>query len=158
VRDVVKKQDPGSIYRPMAGVGWDSRSCNHAGELTRAGRATTMVRWPPINRAVPPQRFNATSWMIFTVAIDPSPTAVAFLSSTRSFLKSDEQCATFQLKIAWQSMFRADFLQICHGKITNALQQSCSPTNHLHLCYSIPSQIPIGSWLNSSPKFMQFLC
>jgi hypothetical protein len=86
VCDVVKKQDPCSIYRPMAGIGWESRSCNRSGELTRAGRVTVMVRWPPINQAVPPQHFNATLWMIFTVAADPSPTAVAFLSPMRAFL------------------------------------------------------------------------
>jgi hypothetical protein len=34
VCDVVKKQDPCSIYRPMAGIGWESRSCNRSGELT----------------------------------------------------------------------------------------------------------------------------
>jgi hypothetical protein len=62
------------------------------------------------------------------------------------------------LQSAWQSMFRADFLPIFHGNTTNALQQSCSPTNHFHFSYNIPSQIPTGSWLNSSPKFMQFHC
>jgi hypothetical protein len=49
------------------------------------GRATTKVRWPLINREVPPQRFSATSRMIFTVAADPSPTAVAILSPARFF-------------------------------------------------------------------------
>jgi hypothetical protein len=51
---------------------------------------------------------------------------------------------TFQ-QTACQSMFRTDFLPIFHGNTTNALQQSCSPTNHLHFCYSIPSQIPSRS-------------
>jgi hypothetical protein len=62
------------------------------------------------------------------------------------------------LQSAWQSMFRVDFIPIFHGNTTNAMQQSCSPTNHFHFCYGIPSQIPTRSWLNLSPKFMQFHC
>jgi hypothetical protein len=62
------------------------------------------------------------------------------------------------LQLAWQINFESNFLPIFHGNTTNALQQSCSPTNHLHLCYNIPSQIPTGSWLNSRPNFMQFHC
>jgi hypothetical protein len=102
VRDVVKKQDSGSIYRPMAGVGWDSRSCKRAGELTHTDRATTMVRRLPINRVVPPRDISATSQKIFTAAADPSPATVAILSR-RDFseLRSTVcQPAWFQTAIA----------------------------------------------------------
>jgi hypothetical protein len=127
VRDVVKKQDPGSIYRPMAGVGWGSRSCKRAGELTRAGRATTMVRRLPINRAVPLQRFNATSRMIFTVAADPSPTVVAILSPARFFWSSGEQYANPPDFNRWLLLILCGFLQ------TN-LYQTCTLINVLSLC------------------------
>jgi hypothetical protein len=102
VRDVVKKQDPGSIYRPMAGVGWGSRSCKRAGELTRAGRAMAMVRRLPINRAVPPRDISATSQKIFTATADPSPATVAILSR-RDFSElwwTVRQPAWFQTAIA----------------------------------------------------------
>jgi hypothetical protein len=76
------------------------------------GRATAKVRWLPINRVTPPPRFNATSRKSFTVATDPSPTTVAFLSPARSFLMNSAQ---IQLKFAWQPIFGSKFLQISHG-------------------------------------------
>jgi hypothetical protein len=57
-----------------------------------------MVWWPPTYRATPPQRFDATPRKIFTVAIDPSPSRGGNLIAGEIFLKSDEQCARFQLK------------------------------------------------------------
>jgi hypothetical protein len=50
-------------------------------------RTTVMARWPPINRGLPPPRFNATSQKSFTVAVDdPSRAEVASLSPVRPFL------------------------------------------------------------------------
>jgi hypothetical protein len=71
VCDVVKKQRSGSIYRGMAGGGWDSKIFQCTGELTRAGRATTSVRWTPINWTAPPHGLCATSWKIFIAAASP---------------------------------------------------------------------------------------
>jgi hypothetical protein len=59
-----------------------------------------MVRWPPTNRAAPPQRFDATLRKIFYRDRIPIPSHGGDLISGGIFLKSDEQCATFQLKIA----------------------------------------------------------
>jgi hypothetical protein len=48
------------------------------------------------------------------------------------------------IQLAWQLIYELDFLPNSYGNITNALQQSCSPIYHLHLCYSIPRQILTG--------------
>jgi hypothetical protein len=55
VRDVVKKQDSGSIYRSMVGVGWGSRQCNRAGELTRA---VSPRRWSGDRRLTAQRHLN----------------------------------------------------------------------------------------------------
>jgi hypothetical protein len=55
----------------MAGGGRDSKIFQCAGELTRAGRATTSVRWTPINWTTPPHGLCATSRKIFTAAASP---------------------------------------------------------------------------------------
>jgi hypothetical protein len=54
MQDVVKQRVPGSIYRLMAGVGWRSRRCNRAGELTR----TTSPRWWSGGRRLTVQRHH----------------------------------------------------------------------------------------------------
>ena len=138
VRDVVKKQDLGSIYRPMAGVGWGSRSYKRADKLTHVGRATAMVRRPPINRAVPPQRFNATSRMIFTMAADPFPTAVAILSPARFFWSSGEQYAN-------PPDFNWRLLLILCGCLQTNLYQTCTLINVLSLCCNDYAKNSYGS-------------
>jgi hypothetical protein len=58
VCDVVKKQDSGSIYRPMAEVWWGSRRCNRAGELTHA---VSPRRWSGDRRLTAQRHLNV--WM-----------------------------------------------------------------------------------------------
>jgi hypothetical protein len=156
VCDVVKKQDLGLIYRQMAGVGWGSRSYKRTGEFTRAGRATAMVRRPLINRAVPPQRFNATSRMIFTVAADPSPTALAILSPARFFWSSGEQYAN-------PPDFNRRLLLISCGCSQTNLYQTCTMINVLSLCCNDYAKNSYGSirperakWRDNTESWSKF--
>jgi hypothetical protein len=59
------------------------------------------------------------------------------------------------LQITWSSTIGGDLLQnLCDNLIIH-LYQSCWSTIHLQFCYSILSQILIGSCSNLIPKFSQ---
>jgi hypothetical protein len=59
------------------------------------------------------------------------------------------------LRLTWQSNLKLDFLLNSLGNQSKALQQSCSLTYHLHLCYSIPKQILTRSCWELSSKSAQ---
>jgi hypothetical protein len=66
-----------------------------------------------------------------------SSVLAAWSNSGYCTIASSHQCT-------WQSMFGLNFLSNFHGNMTDALQQSCSPIYHLHLCFSIPRPILTG--------------
>jgi hypothetical protein len=59
------------------------------------------------------------------------------------------------LQSTWPSTIGGDLLQNLCGNLIIHLYQSCGSTIHLQFCYSIPSQILIGSCSNLIPKFCQ---
>jgi hypothetical protein len=151
VRDVIKKWNPGAIYRPTAGIGWGPRTLGCAGELT-ARRNSVMARWPPFNRSLPPQWFAATLPRIFTTAASPSrPLWRSYRRQGLTlihgviFLKTDEQCAWLSEELIWQINMELDFLSIFNGNILHTLQQNCRAIDQLQVCHRSHGQILAGS-------------
>jgi hypothetical protein len=143
VCDAVKKQRSGSIYRGLAGGGWDLKIFQCAGELTRAARATTSVRWTPINWTAPRRgRFLPRPQS------DPQP-------RWRSYPRQD--LLNYGEQYACQAEFKWLLLQILCGCLQTNLHQSCTWTNVLSFWYNDHVKNPHGlirpgrsSWRNNT--------